>query len=325
MDVDELRALIVPIEGYDDLTRRLLTGELERFRRSLECLDAHPGGSLLDLGSSGSLVPVFMHVLGFSRVACLDMSGQLGPQRLVHEDGAVYEFDSHQVNLETTPYPFPDQSFDQVVSMESLEHLAVDPMFMLAEANRVLKPGGALLLTTPNIVSLSSLYRQLWGRHPAIGGQCYGPGTMDRHHREYAPDELRELMTAAGFEVCRLDTFDTDPLPGAVRKVRSLLKVLRWFKPAIDLDQRGRVIRVSCKKVGDVVERFPKLLYPRYEYYDYAAYDRELCARFGGRRYWRTNVCPDTVPTDAVTAPSKPLRTPRPTSPPVPSRPPALH
>ncbi len=33
--------------------------------------------------------------------------------------------------------------------MEVLEHFTADPMFALAELNRVLKPGGFLLLTTP--------------------------------------------------------------------------------------------------------------------------------------------------------------------------------
>ncbi len=290
MDVETIRQLIVPIKAYSELRRRLLCGELERFRRSLEWIEPHPGGSLLDLGSRGDLVPVYRELLGFDRVVCVDATAEAKRQTLVHDSGARFEFEAHAINLEQEPYPFPDQCFDQVVAMESIEHLAIDPMFMLAEANRVLKPGGALLLTTPNIASLSSLYRQLWGKHPAIGRQLYGPGTMDRHHREYVPDELRRVMPAAGFDVDRLDTFDPQPPPDAVRKVERLLRVLRWLKPDLDTEHRGRVIRCSCLKVGEVTERFPEALYPRYEYYDYRAYDKELAARFGGRRYWRSDV-----------------------------------
>ncbi|MCH8148184.1 MAG: methyltransferase domain-containing protein [Planctomycetes bacterium] len=290
MDTETIRQLIVPIEGYSDLRRRLLCGELERFRKSLEWIEPRPGKSLLDLGSRGDLVPVFRELLGFDRVVCVDAASGARRQTLVHDNGAVFEFEAHRINLETEPYPFPDQCFDQVVAMESIEHLAIDPMFMLAEANRVLKPRGALLLTTPNIASLSSLYRQLWGKHPAIGGQTFGPGTMDRHHREYVPDEVRRIMQAAGFEVDRLDTFDPQPLPKAVRKVKRLLRVLRWLKPDLDTDYRGRVIRCSCVKIGEVTERFPEAIYPRYDFYDYPAYDKELAARFDGRRYWRTNV-----------------------------------
>ena len=290
MDVETVRERIVPVKGYDSLKRRLLCGELERYRRSLEWIDPRPDGSLLDLGSRGDLVPAYQHILGYHRIVCLDTAGATGRRRLVHRDGAVYEFDAYRINLESEPFPFPDADFDQVVAMEVLEHLAVDPMFMLAEANRVLRPGGTLLLTTPNITSLASLYLQLWGRHPAIGRQTFGPGITDRHHREYAPREVKEVLIAAGFEMRRFDTFDPLPPNRSFRRTARLLRVLNRVRSGIDLDYRGSVIRCLCVKTGEVIERFPETIYPRYAYYDYAAYDRELAERFGGRRYWRTNL-----------------------------------
>ncbi|MBU0718431.1 MAG: class I SAM-dependent methyltransferase [Planctomycetes bacterium] len=292
MDPTAIRDLIIPIEGYDDLKRRLLGGELERYRRSLEWLIPCPGGSLVDLGSRGDLVPVYREVLGYERVVCLDTAGLDGPRRLVHRGGATYGFDAHRVNLEQEPFPLLDATIDQVVAMEVLEHLAFDPMFMLAEANRVLKPGGRLLLTTPNINSLASVYLQLGGRHPAVGRQAFGPGTMDRHHREYTPTEVREMLVAAGFEIQNLDTFDQIPPNPSVRRVGRLLRLLNWLKPGVERHLRGRVIRCEGVKVRGVVERFPEIVYSRYEYYDYAAYDRELTERFGGRRYWQTTACP---------------------------------
>src|SRR6267143_1760416 len=47
------------------------------------------------------------------------------------------------------PLPFPDEVFDLVWCTEVIEHV-VDPAFTLGEINRVLKPGGRLLLSTPN-------------------------------------------------------------------------------------------------------------------------------------------------------------------------------
>ena len=52
----------------------------------------------------------------------------------------------------------PDKSFDVVVSVEGIEHLE-NPHLFLREVNRVLKNGGTLILTTPNIVSLRSRVR----------------------------------------------------------------------------------------------------------------------------------------------------------------------
>jgi SAM-dependent methyltransferase len=293
-DARALHDTVVPVEGYDDLKTRLLCGELERFGRSLEWIDPHPGGSLLDLGACGDLVPAYQTALGYRHIVCVTSAGPEGRQRLAHRNGSIYEFDLYRLDLEREPYPFPDAEFDQVVAMEVIEHLAVDPMFMLAEANRVLKPGGRLLLTTPNINSLACLYHQLWGRHPALGAQAFGPGIMDRHHREYSPREIRDALSAAGFAVQRLDTFDPAPPNESVRRTGSLLKVLSWLKPGIDTTLRGSVIRSACVKKGGVAERFPRTLYPRYPYYDYAAYDRALTDRFGGRRYWQTDTCPSS-------------------------------
>jgi len=52
----------------------------------------------------------------------------------------------------------PDGSFDTVISCETIEHLP-NPRAAVAEFCRVLKPGGRLLLTTPNYVGPMGLYR----------------------------------------------------------------------------------------------------------------------------------------------------------------------
>jgi SAM-dependent methyltransferase len=69
--------------------------------------------------------------------------------------------------------PFPDESFDLVVSLETLEHVP-DPAGGLAELVRVTRRGGRLVVTTPNYLSLLGLYRltrRLAGRPFTEGGQ----------------------------------------------------------------------------------------------------------------------------------------------------------
>jgi SAM-dependent methyltransferase len=55
-------------------------------------------------------------------------------------------------------FPFPDDSFDFVVSIEGIEHIQNHFAF-LAEVRRVLRSGGRLILTTPNIGTLTSRWK----------------------------------------------------------------------------------------------------------------------------------------------------------------------
>lgn len=54
-----------------------------------------------------------------------------------------------------TRLPFPDDHFDCVITIEVIEHIP-DHFAFMAELVRVTKPGGALYITTPNVMSLSS-------------------------------------------------------------------------------------------------------------------------------------------------------------------------
>ncbi len=75
--------------------------------------------------------------------------------------------------------PFPDQSFDEVICTEVLEH-AVNPDALLKEINRVLKPSGRLLITVPFI----------WGLHE-----------LPYDFRRYTEVGIRAAVEAAAFTV----------------------------------------------------------------------------------------------------------------------------
>jgi SAM-dependent methyltransferase len=83
--------------------------------------------------------------------------------------------------------PLRAGAVDVVATLQVLEHLWDQPGF-LAECRRVLRPAGALLVTTPNRLTFSPPNRPL---NPF-------------HHRELDPDELLGLLDTAGFEVTRL-------------------------------------------------------------------------------------------------------------------------
>lgn len=63
--------------------------------------------------------------------------------------------------------PFPDDHFDAVVSIEVVEHVE-DQFAFLRELTRVTKPGGRVLVTTPNVLNLNSRLRSLFCGFPLL-------------------------------------------------------------------------------------------------------------------------------------------------------------
>jgi 2-polyprenyl-3-methyl-5-hydroxy-6-metoxy-1,4-benzoquinol methylase len=88
----------------------------------------------------------------------------------------------------------PDASADVVVMLHVIEHLP-DPVATLREINRVLKPGGHMVLETPRYDTL--LYKLLGRRERSLG--------CDGHIYFYTTDTLRRTYEAAGFELVQLN------------------------------------------------------------------------------------------------------------------------
>lgn len=99
--------------------------------------------------------------------------------------------------------PFEPESFDLVVALDVLEHVA-DDSGSLAALGKCLRPGGWALLTVP-------AFPILWSRHDET----------HHHHRRYVMSKLRQLAAAAGLEPVRTTYFNSLLFP-AVAAVRVL-------------------------------------------------------------------------------------------------------
>jgi SAM-dependent methyltransferase len=163
-----------------------------------------PGDRVLELGAD----PFVFTQLLVEQGARLVLAGQprgvwtrepngVEPVRLRWGDHDE-QLELHRFDAERDLWPFADATFDVVVCMEVLEHLSYSPAHLLHEANRVLRDGGELLLTTPNALAAETVSKVLRGQ--SFGEHYSGYGPSDRHNREYTRAEVEAVLRAANFE-----------------------------------------------------------------------------------------------------------------------------
>jgi SAM-dependent methyltransferase len=137
-------------------------------------------------------------------------------------DGHPIEFRYSHFNIEVDPFPYGDGSLDCVLFCEILEHLLIDPDRAVGEMARIVKPGGFLVISTPNATRLPKLYSMALGRNVYDWYSRYGP--YGRHNREYTLSEVIELMSRHGFEAVHVDVRNVEPL---ARR----FTYLQWLRP----------------------------------------------------------------------------------------------
>lgn len=161
------------------------------------------GRRVLDVGGgAGSLDVVLASSLGGSYELAEFVAPS--PQHLtaLHAAG-VPEF--HSVDL-TRPNPLESlrSDYDLVLFVEVLEHLLVNPLLLFRELWSHLRPGGFLLVTTPNLARLGNRVRLLLGRsikeigrYPLEAGRTFG------HVVEFDRRDLDRLLWVEGFQPVR--------------------------------------------------------------------------------------------------------------------------
>jgi len=177
------------------------------FGRRLEVLKlveeyCRRGSTVLDLGAQPFIISCALRKMGYDVVA-LDIDPE--PYMRIAEacDVNVVRCDLERDELGV-------DNADCAVFTEVLEHLHYYYVpLVLSKINRALKPGGVLVLTTPNIASLFRRLRLLLGKQPIY-----------RYHvREYTMREVVSLLREAGFEIVKayysiiadLTYIDADP------------------------------------------------------------------------------------------------------------------
>lgn len=165
--------------------RRSLLSEREQktpeFRRALRLMErVVPGGRMLDVGCGPGF---FLALLG---PAWQGEGVDVSPAACAHALEALGRRVQEGTFLDAK---YPDAAFDAVTMHQFLDHV-VDPHAHLAEAARVLRPGGLLMLT--NVINIASPCARIFGPYYRL--------LHPLHLSYFSPRTLRRMLMETGFE-----------------------------------------------------------------------------------------------------------------------------
>lgn len=120
------------------------------------------------------------------KLAAANMGADIRPTRRMEKADALIDM--------------PDNSIDLILFCEVIEHLAFNPIPFWKQAYRVLRPGGHIIITTPNAFYYRSLTQRI---DQLMKGECIGlpvseilsVGTHGHHWKEFSLEELRSYFT----------------------------------------------------------------------------------------------------------------------------------
>lgn len=160
-------------------------------------LGARPGDLVLDAGA-GFGRHAFALAKHGCRVVALDYSadevaGTWATMTAMVEAAEIEPANSvGVVQGDATRLPFPDATFDRVITSEVLEHIPNDTG-ALDEFARVLRPGGTFAATVPTWYPEKINWM--------LSDEYHAPATVGGHVRIYSATELRAKLRAAGFTI----------------------------------------------------------------------------------------------------------------------------
>lgn len=237
-------------------------GHMSRYLSTVERLKDLPRSTrVLELGAPPHGMTLILRHFFFDHIelgAFLDedLPGHeappVEPRVMRSQDGKAYEFAEQYFNCERDRWPYADGAFDLVMACELFEHLVLDPMHAISEANRVLRDNGRLLISVPNGVSMNKLLQISAGMQPNSFPFYRPMGVNARHNREPTPEDLRALFAAGGFEVEKLETVNYEQ-----PQVESVVRLCLAGALCPSLEDRRECTIALARKVGPVRERYP--------------------------------------------------------------------
>jgi 2-polyprenyl-3-methyl-5-hydroxy-6-metoxy-1,4-benzoquinol methylase len=203
------------------------------------------GSKLLDIGIAYGIYAIVL-----KEELLFDVCGVEHPDNMnvycrlpVQEGIDVRGCDLHQDEL-----PFKKEQFDVVIASEVIEHLLMPPKRVFFKILPVLRPGGRLIVTTPNFASLRNVLYLARGGNPVgrfpdeLNWENGVATDLRVHPREYTVKEVEEELLLAGFENVRVRTKLKRLDRGASLQAK-LLNLVMCVSP----NRREKIVAVGVK------------------------------------------------------------------------------
>jgi 2-polyprenyl-3-methyl-5-hydroxy-6-metoxy-1,4-benzoquinol methylase len=152
-----------------------------------------PGARVLEVGASQANASLLAAEAGLQAVALDRDERALRYARRKYECGQFASVSADALHL-----PFLPQRFDAVLALEILEHLP-EPPLALAQIRETLRPGGLLIVTTPNADYVNENLPSYMNRPEHLEAMPEADGSG--HLFAFTLSELAELVTCSGFEI----------------------------------------------------------------------------------------------------------------------------
>jgi 2-polyprenyl-3-methyl-5-hydroxy-6-metoxy-1,4-benzoquinol methylase len=178
---DEWNGWKAEATAFDGVRRYDQIGRVVRLLGARKILDVGCGDGRLARAIRASGLDVVIHGCDVSTAA------------LTRSEGLDRQY---AVDLNCEPVPELDESFDLVIASEVIEHLIM-PDRVLEEFTRVLRHGGHVLVTVPNVAFWRFRVQALSGQVPSVTADT-------RHLHSFSASLLTQLVGKAGLQVVQL-------------------------------------------------------------------------------------------------------------------------
>lgn len=162
-----------------------------------------PRSKVLEIGAFPYLLTLPLIEKGFEVTVVDKPSKAMSPEIAMH-----WKLRTAACDVDAERLPFGADQFDCVILNEVFEHLRFNLIFTMREIRRVIRRGGLLLLSTPNLRSLRGLYHLLWKweAFSAMGGIYHNYASLENagvmgHVREYTSKEVVDFLQQIGFDI----------------------------------------------------------------------------------------------------------------------------